>query len=386
MTTVLLPGQHGVVQHRLAEPAAVAPLTAPSRSRVAYAAAHVVADPRADSSPGAPAHLDWDATLRFRHHLWNLGLGVADAMDTAQRNAGLDWDTTAELVRRVGAEAVTRGAPLVFGVSTDHLPPEAVPSLEEVVAAYLLQLEVVETAGAGAVMMASRHLARAARTPEDYRRVYDDVIRQAGRPLILHWLGAAFDPQLEAYWGSRDRADNTEVVLGILADHAPRVAGIKLSLLDADHEIAVRRRLPPGVRMFCGDDFAYPTLVRGDRLGHSDALLGVFDAIAPLASAALARLDADDPQGFSEILDRTVPLARHLFETPTYHYKVGITFLAWLAGHQNGFVMVAGMAGSRGIPHLVEAFRLADGLGLFPDPELTARRMDAFLTVAGVHP
>jgi uncharacterized protein DUF993 len=358
----------------------------PSHSRVAYAATHVVADPMADNTPGRPAVLDWEATLAFRHHLWRHGLGVADAMDTAQRGMGLDWPATAELIRRSAAEAASVGGALACGAGTDQLPPgEHGPhDLDTVRAAYEEQLELVEAAGATAVIMASRALAAAAHGPEDYAAVYGALLSQVRRPVLLHWLGPMFDPALAGYWGSDDLDAATDTFLAIIDAHPDKVDGVKVSLLDARREVALRRRLPAGVRCYTGDDFNYPELILGDEAGHSDALLGVFDPIAPAAAAALAALDDGDTDGYRRVFEPTLPLARHLFGEPTYHYKTGIVFLAWLAGHQSHFGMVAGMQSARSLPHLGELFVLADRAGLYPDPELAAARMRLLLAVAGV--
>jgi hypothetical protein len=357
------------------------PPDGPARSRVAYAAVHVVADPLADNTPGRPARLDWDATLAFRHHLWRHGLGVADAMDTAQRGMGLDWPTTRELIRRVGAEP-GRGA-LVCGAGTDQLPAR-VERLDDVAEAYLEQCQAVEDAGATVVLMASRQLAALAQGPDDYAAVYGKVLRQLSRPALLHWLGPMFDPALAGYWGSADLDTATDCVLGIIGEHADRVDGVKVSLLDAGRETAFRRRLPGGVRCYTGDDFGYPELIRGDEHGASDALLGIFDPIAPAAAAALHALDSGDAAAYDRLLAPTVPLSRHLFGEPTYHYKTGIVFLAWLAGRQEHFTMVAGAQSARSVPHLAQAAALADRAGLLPDADLAAARLRAFLAVAGV--
>ncbi|MFJ9519363.1 dihydrodipicolinate synthase family protein [Kitasatospora sp. NPDC101801] len=352
-------------------------------SRIAFAAAHVVADPRGENAPGAPAAVDWDATLAFRHHLWSLGLGVADAMDTAQRGMGLDWAATKELITRSGAEARTVGGRLACGVGTDQLTsPDA--SLAQILAAYEEQLAVVEEAGAQPILMASRALAAAADGPEDYLHVYGRLLSQSREPVILHWLGEMFDPALAGYWGSADLDRATGTVLDLIREHADRIDGIKVSLLAADHEIALRRALPEGVRLYTGDDFNYPQLIRGDELGHSHALLGIFDPIAPVAAAALRALDAGDLDGYDRLLAPTLPLARHLFAAPTYHYKTGIVFLAWLAGHQGHFTMVAGAQSGRSVPHLIELSRLAEAAGILPDPVLAAQRMGRFRAVAGV--
>ncbi|MBD0676286.1 dihydrodipicolinate synthase family protein [Streptomyces sp. CBMA156] len=355
----------------------------PPRSRTAFAAAHVVADPLGGNAPGAPAAVDWDATLAFRRHLWSLGLGVADAMDTAQRGMGLDWAATRELIVRSGAEARAVGGLLACGVGTDQLTGPAT-DLAGITAAYEEQLAVVEEAGAQPVLMASRALAAQARGPEDYLRVYGRLIAQAGRPVVLHWLGEMFDPALSGYWGSADLDAATATVLALIREHRAGIDGIKVSLLDADREVALRRALPEGVRLYTGDDFNYPELIRGDELGHSHALLGVFDPIATRAAAALHALDAGDTDRYDALLAPTLPLARHLFAAPTYHYKTGVVFLAWLAGHQSHFTMVGGAQSGRSVVHLVELFRLADAAGVLPDPELAAHRMRQFLAVAGV--
>jgi hypothetical protein len=368
--------------HTMREPVRWPVPAAPPSSRVAYAAAHVVARPAGDTAPGAPADLDWDATLRFRHHLWSCGLGVAEAMDTAQRGMGLDWDATRELIRRTAAEARVTGGALVVGVGTDHVPGAA--SLDDVVRAYTEQLEVADAAGARPVLMASRHLARLATGPEDYAKVYGRLLEQVSGPVLLHWLGTPFDPALEGYWGSTDLDAAAEALLAILREHAAVVDGVKVSLLDAAREVALRLALPAGVRLYTGDDFDYPDLVLGDDHGHSDALLGILDAIAPAAAAALQALDAGDVAGYRAAFEPTVPLARHVFAAPTPAYKTGLVFLAWLAGHQDGFAMVGGRTSDRGAVHLSETFRLADAAGLLPDPDLAAARMRAFLTVAGL--
>lgn len=358
----------------------------PPASRVAYAAAHVVADPLGDNTSGAPAAVDWGATLAFRRHLWSLGLGVADAMDTAQRGMGLDWTATRELIGRSAAEARAFAphapggvARLGCGAGTDHASAD-LSTLDDVVAAYVEQIDTVEQAGGTVILMASRQLARIARGPDDYAAVYARLLGQVRRPVILHWLGEMFDPSLAGYWGSADLARATATFRDIVRDHASMIDGVKVSLLDAEHEVALRTVLPDRVRLYTGDDFNYPSLIESG----SDALLGIFDAIAPAAAAALAALDAGDTDRYRQILAPTVPLSRHLFGAPTFHYKTGIVFLAWLAGHQDGFAMVGGMHSARGLPHLAEAFRLADAAGLLPDPELAARRMRALLATYGI--
>ncbi|MGC5030839.1 dihydrodipicolinate synthase family protein [Micromonospora sp. DT229] len=355
----------------------------PPRSRIAYAAAHVVADPEADNTPGTSATLDWDRTLAFREHLWSYGLGVAEAMDTAQRGMGLDYPTTRELIRRSAAQARAVGGRIVAGVATDQLPPGPA-TLAEVTAAYREQLADVQAAGAVPVLMCSRHLAAAARHTEDYLRVYDELLTAADAPVVLHWLGPMFDPALTGYWGSTDLDLAADTVVELIKAHAARVDGIKMSLLDAGREVALRRRLPAGVRLYTGDDFHYPELIRGDEAGHSDALLGVFAAIAPAAAAALAALDRGDLTGYDEIFAPTVPLARHLFAAPTWYYKTGIVFLAWLTGHQDHFTMVGGLQSGRSPEHLAILLTLAEDAGLLPDADLAAARARAFFTVAGV--
>ncbi|MBM7085359.1 dihydrodipicolinate synthase family protein [Micromonospora sp. WMMD734] len=355
----------------------------PSTTRMAYAAAHVVADPRAENVPGAPAAVDWDTTLAFRRHLWSYGLGVAEAMDTAQRGAGLDYPATRELIRRSAAEAGAVGGRIVAGVATDQLPPGPA-TVDQVTRAYAEQLADVTAADARPVLMCSRHLAAAATGPDDYLRVYDDLLTAADQPVVLHWLGDMFDPALAGYWGSTDLDEATETVLHLIKQHQRRVDGIKVSLLDADREVALRRRLPAGVRLYTGDDFHYPELIRGDGQGHSDALLGVFAAIAPAAAAALAALDAGDLDRYDAAFAPTLPLARHLFAAPTWFYKTGIVFLAWLAGHQEHFTMLAGQQSGRSPAHLARLLVLADAAGLLPDADLAAARARAYFTVAGV--
>ncbi|RMI42732.1 dihydrodipicolinate synthase family protein [Streptomyces triticirhizae] len=365
-----------------AEPATFTPGRPPLRSRVVYSAAHVVADPFADTTPEGPAAVDWETTLAFRRHLWSHGLGVAEAMDTAQRGMGLDWAGAAELIRRSGAEAKAVGGMVACGVGTDQLAGPA--TLAEVRAAYEEQLAVVEETGARPILMASRALAATAAGPEDYLEVYGALLRQSAEPVILHWLGPMFDPALEGYWGSGDLDRATDTFLAIIEANADRVDGVKVSLLDAGREVALRRRLPAGVRCYTGDDFHYPELIAGDEQGYSDALLGIFDPLGPLAAEAVRTLDADDPAGFRKLLDPTVPLSRHLFRAPTRYYKTGVVFLAWLAGHQDHFTMVGGLQSARSLPHLARAYELADGLGLFPDPERARDRMARLLAVHGV--
>jgi hypothetical protein len=361
-----------------------APPAAPLRSRVAFAAAHVVADPLAEQGPAHPTAIDWDATLAYRRHLWSYGLAVAEAMDTAQRGMGLDWSAARELIRLASAEARAVGGRIACGAGTDQLAPGPAVTQGDVVAAYEEQCAFVEASGSPVILMASRALAACARGPEDYAAVYDRVLAQVSRPVILHWLGDMFDPALRGYWGSRDLDAAMDTCLDVVRSHAAKVDGIKISLLDASLEVAMRRRLPAGVRMYSGDDFHYPELIAGDDRGHSDALLGIFDAIAPAASAAIARLDEGDVGGFRATLEPTVALSRHVFGTPTFHYKTGIVFLAYLTGHQPHFRMVHGQESARSVVHLSELLVLADRAGLVPDAELAAARMRPLLALAGV--
>jgi uncharacterized protein DUF993 len=356
----------------------------PLRSRVAYAAAHVVCDPLADNNPTLDASVDWETTLAFRRHLWSLGFAVAEAMDTAQRGMGLDWATTRELIRRSMAEARVVGGQIACGAGTDHLAPALGIGPESVEEAYEEQVSFVEGLGGQVILMASRALAACARGPDDYVRVYDRILSQVARPVILHWLGDMFDPQLAGYWGSRDVDAAMEVCLHIIGDHAAKIDGIKISLLDAEREIAMRRRLPPDVKMYTGDDFNYPELILGDHQGHSHALLGIFDAIAPAASAALQALDAQDRDRYETILAPTVPLSRHIFRAPTFYYKTGVVFLAYLNDHQSHFRMVGGQESARSVVHLAELFVLANRAGLLRDPQLATERMRRFLALAGI--
>ena len=367
-----------------------APTDFPSRAerpfnRVAFSAAHVVADARADIDPWLSCAIDWDATIAYRQHLWRLGMGVAEAMDTAQRGMGLDWPTSLELIRRsIDASRDVPGAFLASGAGTDHLAFDAGTTVDDVIHAYEEQVAAIEALGGRIILMCSRALARVARSADDYRRVYDRILSQVRQPVIIHWLGDMFDPALAGYWGSADPMVAMAVALDVINRHAAKVDGVKISLLDKGKEIVMRRRLAPGVRMYTGDDFNYAELIAGDELGHSDALLGIFDAIAPAASAALAALAAGDRARFDAILAPTVPLSRHIFKAPTRFYKTGVVFMAWLNGLQDHFVMVGGQQSTRSLPHLAELFRLADRAGLLADPERAAARMRAVLAVHGV--
>lgn len=369
----------------------------PLRSRVAYAAAHVVPVVSADNTPGQPAQIDWDATLGFRRAVYSWGLGVADAMDTAQRNMGLDAAATRELIARSAEVAREEGGSVVVGVNTDHVDDERI-SLDQVIDAYKSQLAFTEEQGAGPVLMASRHLARAASSADDYRRVYREVLAAASGPVVLHWLGTAFDPSLAGYFGSPDWRAASDVLVEIIGENADRVAGVKMSLLDAASEVSVRERLPEGVRMFTGDDFNYVGLIGGADVPqaaqperdpasprqHSDALLGAFAAITPVASAAIQALDAGDADRYLAILGPTEELSRQIFAAPTFYYKTGVAFLSWLNGHQPAFQMVGGLHSARSLPHLSRIVELANASHALEQPELAADRWHAMLRLNGV--
>jgi hypothetical protein len=360
------------------------PPSQPIQSRIAFTAVHVVANPLADINPTLETCLDMEATLAYRRHMWSLGLAVAEAMDTAQRGMGLDWTTTQHLIKGSLAEARSVGGHIACGAGADHLAVTPDLSLEVVEAAYQEQCEFVEAEGGQIILMASRALAACAQSPADYARVYGRILEQVSQPVIIHWLGDMFDPALAGYWGSSDLNTAMDVCLAIIHDHAAKVDGVKVSLLDHAYEIAMRRRLPAGVKMYTGDDFNYAELIHGDEQGYSHALLGIFDAIAPAASAALQALDAGDIDQYHAILAPTVPLSRHIFQTPTYYYKTGIVFMAYLNGHQSHFRMVAGLESARSVVHLARLFELADRAGLWRDPDLAVKRMGHILALAGV--
>ena len=387
--TITLPVRRGdetrLEPYALSGQAAITPVKGARFNRVAYSAAHVVADPLASRDPWLDCALDWDATIAYRVHLWELGLGVAEAMDTAQRGMGLDWPTSLEIIRQsLGAARGIEGALLASGCGTDHLAPESARSLDDVVRAYENQMAAIEGLGGRLILMASRALARIARGPEDYARVYDRLLSAAREPVILHWLGDMFDPALAGYWGSRDIPAAMNVAVDVIRRNATKVDGIKISLLDKDREIEMRRRLPAGVRMYTGDDFNYAELIAGDSQGYSHALLGIFDSIAPAASAALAALARGDEHTFHRILEPTVPLSRRIFESPTRFYKTSVVFMAWLNGFQDHFTMVGGQQSARSITHLAEVFRLADQAALLIDPELASARMKQLLALQGI--
>jgi hypothetical protein len=402
MTSLILPTEDGGThEYRLQPSHAWSKPTAPLASRRAYAAAHVIPEVTADNTPGAPARLDWDATMAYRHELWSYGLGVADAMDTAQRGMGLDWVATQQLIKRTGVEAaavVSAGGAATAGKSvrdlvscgagTDQLDLAALPTgtagIQAVLDAYREQIAVVAEAGPKVILMASRALAKVASGPDDYLHVYSTLLQEADQPVILHWLGTMFDPALAGYWGSGNVSTATDTFLSLIREHADKVDGVKVSLLDASHEVALRAALPEGVRLYTGDDFNYPELIDGDGAHHTDALLGIFAAIYPAASAALQSYDAGDTVKARAILDSTRELGKHIFSAPTFYYKTGIAFMSWLNGRQPGFQMVGGLHSGRSVVHLAKTFELADRAGLLKDPALAAFRMSDYLRINGV--
>ncbi len=385
MPTLNLPTAGGQLAAYTTKPAKKFPAAQPPFNRIAYAAAHVVADPLADRDPWVDSAIDWDTTIAFRRHIWSLGLGVAEAMDTAQRGMGMDWPTSLELIRRsIDAAKDFPGALLGNGAGTDHLAPSASVSVDDVIRAYEEQCAAIEKLGGRIVLMASRALVKAARSPDDYAKVYSRILGQVKQPVIIHWLGEMFDPALAGYWGYADHHAAMAVALDVVADNATKVDGVKISLLDKDKEIVMRRRLAQGVRMYTGDDFNYAELIEGDDKGYSDALLGIFDVIAPAAAAALGALTRGDRSTFHEIFAATVPLSRHIFKAPTRFYKTGVVFMAYLNGLQNHFTMVGGQESARSTLHLAELFRLADAASLLADPEKAAARMRTVMAVRGV--
>ena len=393
MAAIKLPLPDGTIANYVIEHAPFAapkPGAAPKLNRIAYAAAHVVANPLADNDPWLDTAVDWDRTIAFRHYLWDLGLGVAEAMDTAQRGMGLDWNGAKELIRRSLDAAKSRsdfnsgGALIASGAGTDHLEATANVTIDDVIRAYETQIEAIESMGGRIILMASRALVRAAKSPDDYARVYSRILSQVKEPVMIHWLGEMFDPALAGYWGNADHNAAMDTALDIVRDHADKVDGIKISLLSKDKEIAMRRRLTQGVRMYTGDDFNYPELIAGDDKGYSDALLGIFDAIAPAAALALRQLADGDKAAFHATLAPTVPLSRHIFKAPTRFYKTGVVFLAYLNGLQDHFHMIGGQQSTRSLVHLAELFRLADAARCLRDPDLAASRMRQVMAVGGV--
>ncbi len=386
MTTLRLPTESGTIEAYALQGEALPPPPAKPRfSRVAMAAAHVVSDPTSAIEPSAGGAVDWDRTIAYRDHLFAHGMAVAEAMDTAQRGMGLDWPTALELIRRSVENARSHKGAVVFsGCGTDQLDPADARSLDDVIDAYLTQMDAIQDAGGRLIVMASRALARIAKGPDDYARVYEKVLAHAEEPAIIHWLGEMFDPALAGYWGGDDFERTVETCLAVIRDNAARVDGIKVSLLDAEKEILMRRRLPEAVRMYSGDDFAYPTTIKGDEHGHSDALLGIFDVIAPAACHALLALAQGNEAAYDRILAPTVPLSRLIFRSPTRFYKTGVVFMAWLNGHQDHFTMLGGQQSMRPLPYFAGIFRLADQAGLLRDPGLAVRRMRQLLQLHGV--
>ena len=385
MNTIQLPTPAGAIErHVLAGKPLPRVRPAAPFNRIVLSAAHVVADPYADANPSDGGRIDWDKTLEYRRYLADLGLGIAEAMDTAQRGMGLGWEESLQLIRRTRAELSDSRVPLFNGCGTDHLDPASVKSLDAVVDAYLEQVDAIQAAGGRLILMASRALARVARSPEDYVSVYRRVLAQVDQPVILHWLGDMFDPALAGYWGTSDLTAARDVALQVIAESAAKVDGIKISLLDKQREIDMRRLMPAGVKMYTGDDFNYPELIAGDEQGYSHALLGIFDAIAPAASLAMSELAAGNRDRFLEILAPTVPLSRHIFRAPTQYYKTGVVFLAFLNGHQSHMAMLAGHQAMRSLPYFVDLFKLADAAGLLSQPELAVARMKTFLAYYGV--
>jgi len=380
--TIGLPSLNGrIEQFQVREPRAFRKPDKPF-TRIAYAAAHVVADPRSAKEPWLEAAIDWDATVAYRRHLSSWGFGIAEAMDTAQRGMGLDWPNSLELIRRT-LESVP-GAVVASGAGTDHINLNSNLKIENIIAAYEEQCSAIEKLNGRIILMASRALAASAKSPDDYAKVYDRILGQVKQPVIIHWLGEMFDPALAGYWGKQDHYQAMDICLSVIEKNKGKVDGIKISLLDKDKEIAMRRKLPKGVRMYTGDDFNFAELIEGDALGYSDALLGIFDSIAPAASQALSFLSQNKIDKYHEVLEPTVPLSRHIFQAPTRFYKTGVVFMAWLNGHQEHFTMVGGQQSARNVQHLAELFRLADAAGLLQDPGLACKRMKQLLAVHGI--
>jgi hypothetical protein len=383
--TLNLPVAGGKLAPYSTKPPRQFPAAKPPFNRIAYAAAHVVADPLAEGDPWLDVSVDWERTVGFRRHLWSLGLGVAEAMDTAQRGMGMDWPASLELIRRsLDAARDFPSALIACGAGTDHLEPDSDVTIDAVIRAYEEQCAAIEKLGGRIVLMASRALVKTARSSGDYAKVYGRILDQVKEPVIIHWLGEMFDPALAGYWGDADHGKAMDVAIEVIAANAGKVDGIKISLLDKDKEIAMRRRLSEGVRMYTGDDFNYAELIAGDAQGYSDALLGIFDTIAPAAAAALGALTRDDCKTFHDILAPTVPLSREIFKAPTRFYKTGVVFMAYLNGLQDHFTMVGGQESARSTLHLAELFRLADAAGLLADPDKAAARMRVVMAARGV--
>ena len=356
-------------------------------TRTAFAAAHVISDPLAERSPWdtRPA-VDWDATLAFRVGLWDQGLGLAEAMDTAQRGMGVDWATARELITRTmrAAKAHPLAPRVACGAGTDHVALADLRDAAAIRSAYETQAEVIEAAGGQLILMASRAFTAIGADQATYHTVYRHLIDGARDPVVLHWLGDMFDPALAGYWGSHDVGTASDFVLRLIAENPAKVDGIKISLLDQAHEEAFRARLPAGVRLYTGDDFNYADLIAGDGAQYSHALLGIFAAIAPAASQALEALALGDLPTYHRLLAPTVPLSREIFKAPTRFYKAGIAFLSWLNGTQRHFIMPAGLQSSREITHYAQVFRLADQAGLLTKPDLAEHRMATLLALHGM--
>jgi len=354
----------------------------PNSARVVYSAAHVVANPFADGDPTGAANVDWVKTMEFRHYLAGMGIGIAEAMDTAQRGMGLDWSGALELIRRTKEELPE--ALVANGCGTDQLSLSEVKTLDDVRGAYLEQVEAIQKVGGRIILMASRALAKVAKGPEDYIAVYSDVLDACDKPVILHWLGEMFDPQLVGYWGGDSFEVALETTLDIIEANTAKVDGFKVSLLESEKEIIMRRRLPDGVKMYTGDDFNYPELIEGDDQGYSHALLGIFDPLAPAAANAVSKLSEGNKPGFRATLDPTVPLARHIFRAPTQYYKTGVVFLAWLNGFQDHFIMLNGAQSTRSLPYFVDCFKKAEQCGVLRNPEIAIERMRSLLKFYGL--
>jgi hypothetical protein len=354
-------------------------------TRTAFAAAHVVSDPLRERNPWdtRPA-VDWDATLAFRQQLWDQGLHLAEAMDTAQRGMGVDWPTALDLIQRTlrAAKAHPMQPRVACGAGTDHVADLTTEGA--ILAAYTQQAEAIEAAGGQLILMASRAFTALNATQDTYHHVYRRLIDGAKDPVILHWLGPMFDPALTGYWGHTDTAKASDFVLSLIEENPAKVDGIKISLLDQHHEEAFRARLPANVRLYTGDDFNYAPLIKGDGTRHSHALLGIFAAIAPAAAQALEALALGDQDTYHQLLAPTVPLSREIFRAPTRFYKAGIAFLSWLNGHQKHFIMPAGFQSSRDISHYAQVFRLADAAGLLSNPDLAQARMKTLLALHGI--
>jgi len=384
MPELLLPLDGKLLRRNIARACEYKRPLAGLKSRIAYSAAHVVADPFAEQNPQTGSAIDWESTLAYRRYLWDWGLGVAEAMDTAQRGMGLSWPAAQELITRALADARATGGLIACGAGTDHLPENQSVTLEDIAAAYEEQCGFVENQGGRVILMASRALARTAHSVDDYATIYSRILGQLRQPAILHWLGDMFDPKLAGYWGTADLDAAMAACLSVIKSNVSRVNGIKISLLDKKREEDMRRLLPAGVRMYTGDDFNYDELIAGDGAHHSDALLGIFDGIAPAASAAIQALDGGNLDGFRKILSPTLELSRHIFQSPTYLYKTGIVFLAWLNGQQKHFHMLGAVQSARSISHLAKLLVLAEESGVLLDPDLACHRMGLLLELAGI--